>query len=124
MPTRKLATSLRAALRHLPASDIPLPPVVEINWISAEEMCRVHQEFLADPTLTDVITFHHGEILVCPLVARQEAAKYGHSYQRELLFYALHGLLHLLGWDDETVTGRRKMHQTQSKILRLIEPKN
>ena len=117
---RRLGTFLRAALKHLPTTGTPLPPAVAIHWISSQEMCRVHQEFLDDPSLTDVITFHHGEILICPQVAHLEAPRHGHTYEQELLFYALHGLLHLLGWNDQTTAQRQRMHREQSRILQII----
>ena len=73
-----------------------------------------------DPALTDVITFDHGEILVCPLVAKQEATAHGHTFEEEVLFYAIHGLLHLLGWDDKTPVQRKRMHREQSRILKCV----
>jgi len=123
LPMRKLATSLRTALKVLPKSGTPLPSKVEINWISQKEMSRVHQEFMNDASLTDVITFHHGEILICPKVALQQAKAHGHSYEQELLFYALHGLLHLLGWNDHSTADRNKMHREQSRIMRVLSGK-
>ncbi len=40
-----------------------------------------------------------GELILCEKRAREQAIKYNHSYQREVGFLVLHGLLHLLGFD-------------------------
>lgn len=90
---------------------------VEISLISDEEIARVHSEFMDDPTATDVITFHHGEILVSADTARREGPEHGHSLQEELLLYLIHGLLHLNGHTDLQESDRRQMHECQDRIL-------
>ncbi len=83
-------------------------------------MARVHGDFLGDPTETDVITFPYGEILVCPAVARDRAPGYGLEVEQEVLLYALHGLLHLAGYDDTTPEAARKMARAQSRLLKRV----
>jgi len=83
-------------------------------------MARVHGDFLGDPTETDVITFPYGEILVCPAVARDRAAGYGLEVEREVLLYALHGLLHLAGYDDTTPEAARRMARAQTRLLKRV----
>ena len=85
-------------------------------------MARVHRVFLGDPAVTDVITFPYGEILVCPAVARERAAEYGLDTEREVLLYALHGLLHLSGYDDRTPSLTQEMARAQARLLeRLLD---
>lgn len=120
MPTKRLQRLLPRVLELLPEGKFALPLEIDIVAVSTREMCRVHEEFMGDPTVTDVITFHHGEILICPAVAQAEAALHGHSYEQELLFYMIHGLLHLLGWDDRTTAQRRAMHRAQSRLLKQL----
>ena len=83
-------------------------------------MIRVHGDFFGDPTETDVITFPYGEILVCPAVARERATEFGHDVEHEILLYALHGLLHLAGYDDTTPTLARAMTRAQSRLLQRV----
>ena len=83
-------------------------------------MARVHGDFLGDPTETDVITFPYGEILICPAVARDHAAEYDVEVEREILLYALHGLLHLAGYDDTTSTAAQIMAADQAKLLKRV----
>jgi len=83
-------------------------------------MARVHGDFLGDPTETDVITFPYGEILVCPAVARDRAAEYGLKVEQEILLYALHGLLHLAGYDDTTSEAAKEMATAQARLLKQV----
>ena len=83
-------------------------------------MARVHADFLDDPTETDVITFPYGEIIVCPAVARDRAPEFRQSVDDEVLLYALHGLLHLAGYDDTKPAAAKKMAEAQEKLLRRI----
>ncbi|MDB5173941.1 MAG: putative rRNA maturation factor [Phycisphaerales bacterium] len=79
------------------------------------------------PGPTDVLTFplefdcdgHEtaGEVVICvPEAARQAKAR-GTRVETELLLYALHGMLHLSGFDDRTDRGFRRMHQEEDNIL-------
>lgn len=83
-------------------------------------MARVHGDFLGDPTETDVITFPYGEILVCPAVARDRAAEFGLEVEQEVLLYALHGLLHLAGYDDTTPKLAGEMSKAQARLLKQV----
>jgi probable rRNA maturation factor len=91
----------------------------------------LHGQFFADPTPTDVITFPSGElpgdggylgdVVVSVETAADQAADVGHSVAREVAFLALHGLLHLCGYDDATSEDRHEMHRRQSQYLAAWE---
>ena len=97
-------------------------PVVEISIVSDDAIAKVHAEFMDDPTPTDVITFHHGEILISADTARARAEDFGHPLLRELLLYVIHGLLHLNGHEDQDEADRRQMHEIQDRILDDVWP--
>lgn len=90
---------------------------IEVSLISDAEIARVHGEFLQDPTPTDVITFHHGEILISTETAARQAVEHGQTFDHELALYIVHGLLHLAGWDDHDPAEARAMAETQQRIL-------
>ena len=100
-------------------SDAPLTNLeeVEISFVSDEAIAQVHADFMSDPTPTDVITFHHGEILISLDTAKRQATEHGETYEREAALYVIHGLLHLAGWEDYEETERAEMHRLQSQIL-------
>jgi probable rRNA maturation factor len=117
---RPLLRRLKSALPLLPR---PLPAnlsAIQFVLVDRATMARVHGDFLGDPTETDVITFPYGEILVCPAVARDRAADYGLKVEQEVLLYALHGLLHLAGYDDTTPALAKEMARAQDKLLKQI----
>ncbi|MDR0854836.1 MAG: GTPase Era [Christensenellaceae bacterium] len=61
-----------------------------------------------------------GEIVICLTVAQAQAKEYGHSFEREVAFLAIHGLLHLLGYDHETEAEEKLMQTTAEAILERV----
>jgi len=94
-----------------------LPAEVEITLLGEAAIAKVHGEFLDDPTPTDVITFEHGEILIGVPIAAANARKFRHPVDHEVALCAIHGLLHLLGYDDLTEKEKVIMHARQEEIL-------
>jgi probable rRNA maturation factor len=72
----------------------------------------LNRQFLAKDYATDVLSFPAdelgvlGDVVIALGVARRQAAAAGHSLSIELRVLALHGLLHLLGYDHENDDGR------------------
>ena len=116
--------------KHLPAAHALLkPPLRELTvaLVGDRRMGELHQRFLDIRGPTDVLTFPletdsrgratAGEVVVCVPEARRRAREAGTALQSELLLYALHGLLHLSGFDDRTARGFAAMHRTEDDIL-------
>lgn len=86
---------------------------------------RMNREFRGIDRATDVLSFPAGEedggflgdIAISLERARAQAAEYGHSLARELSFLAVHGTLHLLGYDHIEEGERAEMFGIQEKIL-------
>ena len=102
------------------------PPLIALQEIEAsivtdEAIGKVHEDFLGDPTPTDVITFHHGEIIVSADTAAREGPPHGHSLDEELLLYLIHGLMHLAGWDDHEPDEAAEMKQRQEAVLGKVK---
>lgn len=90
---------------------------LEVTLLSDLEIAGVHGEFLDDPTPTDVITFHHGEILISLETAARQAPLHGFNAADEVTLYLIHGLLHLAGWDDHDPTEAAAMATLQHSLL-------
>ncbi len=120
MRVRLLQRQLKAALPLLPGTLPADLDLIDIVLVDRATMAAVHGDFLGDRTETDVITFPYGEILVCPAVAQDQAPGHGLKVDHEILLYALHGLLHLAGYDDTKPAQARQMAQAQEKLLQRV----
>lgn len=58
-----------------------------------------------------------GSVVICKSRAREQAAEYGHSYQREVCYLAVHGFLHCLGYDHETEEQKAVMRAREEEIM-------
>lgn len=58
-----------------------------------------------------------GDVVVSLPAARCQAADYGHDFRREVAFLTVHGVLHLLGYDHDTETGRQLMRAREEAAL-------
>lgn len=98
-----------------------LPSIVEITIVSDRVITKVHADFLNDPTPTDVITFAHseefGEILIGAETVAAHAEHFSQPLDHEVARCAIHGLLHLLGYDDMTPEEHILMHAQQEALL-------
>ena len=96
---------------------------IEVAVVSDRVIAAVHRKFMKIDGATDVITFHHGEIVISAETARSCAVRLEHPVEEELALYTVHGLLHLNGFDDHSKASRARMHAVQRRILRacLIE---
>jgi len=115
---RIVEVALPLCVRKPRKNGATLPPEVEITLLGEAAIAKVHGEFLEDPTPTDVITFEHGEILIGVPIAATNAKKFRHPADHEVALCAIHGLLHLLGYDDLTENERLIMHTCQEEILK------
>lgn len=62
-----------------------------------------------------------GDIVICKSRALEQAKEYGHSFEREFCFLALHGLLHLLGFDHIEKSDEKVMFSLQDRILKKAQ---
>lgn len=110
------------ALAHAAIGDSPLYHLatLEVAMVDDETSDRVHRDFMNIEGATDVITFHHGEIVIGAEVAARQAAEYGEPLARELLRYLVHGLLHLAGHEDGNPDERTAMESAQENIVSML----
>lgn len=58
-----------------------------------------------------------GSVVICKAVAERQAEEYGHPFERELFYLAVHGLCHLFGYDHIEESDRTKMRAKEEKVL-------
>jgi len=102
---------------------------LRVHLINDNEMSDAHLAHCGIAGTTDVITFNlHSEpgtsldadLLVCIDEAQRQANDRGHTLERELLLYILHGILHCLGYDDTDDESFEAIHAREDEILRAI----
>lgn len=104
------------------------PRVVRVSIVGDEEMTRLHVVHLGIPTTTDVLTFvdeapvplAEADIAVCIDEAARQSSIRGITLERELLLYAIHGVLHGAGFDDRNPDSFARMHAEEDRILGLM----
>lgn len=109
---------VRSVLAHLKVD----PQEVSLYFVSENEIQALHAQFFQDPTPTDCISFpldesHLGEIFVCPSVAIQYGMKHQIDPYVETSLYVVHGLLHLLGYDDLEPKLKRTMRKKEKSCM-------
>ena len=105
--------------------------IFSIIFVNDEEIQQINREYRGIDRITDVISFAFednqdlmyndirmlGDIYICIPQMKRQAVDYGHSEKRELSFLAVHGLLHLLGYDHMKKEDEIKMFSLQELIL-------
>lgn len=61
-----------------------------------------------------------GELVLCPMVIRKDAKKYGITFKTELYRIFIHGLLHLAGYDHEKDADFKRMSRKEEQYLSLV----
>ncbi len=110
------------AMEHAAAQDSPLSHLATLEVALVDDLTsdQVHRDFMDIEGPTDVITFHHGEIVIGAEVAERQAAEYGEPLAREILRYLVHGLLHLAGHEDAEPEERATMEAAQETIVAVL----
>lgn len=118
---------LDAALEHEKVTNA----IFSIVFVEDEEIHKMNREYRGVDRVTDVISFAFednndivyneirmlGDIFICIPQMKRQAKEYGHSEKRELSFLAVHGILHLLGYDHMTEEDEKVMFALQELIL-------
>ena len=61
-----------------------------------------------------------GDIVISAERAREQAGEYGHSFEREIVYLAVHGTLHLLGYDHEEEIDKQEMRSKEEEVMALL----
>lgn len=113
---------------------------VSVTFCGADEIKRLNAEFRNKDSVTDVLSFPMlengeidedeivegecvplGDIVICAERAEEQAKEYGHSFEREICFLAVHSTLHLLGLDHEAdKADELYMNRVQEEILQKM----
>jgi probable rRNA maturation factor len=98
---------------------------LEINIVDSNKIVEINKKYLNHDTTTDIITFNYskdnysldGEIFISLHDAIFNSKKYKVTLNIEILRLIIHGFLHLLGYDDTTITKKRVMKKMENKLV-------
>ncbi|RPF55597.1 rRNA maturation RNase YbeY [Aquisalibacillus elongatus] len=115
---------------------------LSVSFVNNADIQEINRDYRGKDQPTDVISFamqeqggeelqisgvdlpdHLGDIIISVERAEQQAEEYQHSFQRELGFLTVHGFLHLLGYDHQTVEEEKEMFERQEHILEEFDLK-
>ncbi len=97
---------------------------MNIVFLDKDQIQEMNRTYRNIDKVTDVISFpdqdenYIGDIFICLDRAKEQAVDYGHSIEREIGFLAVHGYLHLLGYDHHTEAEEKEMFAKQEEILK------
>ncbi len=104
---------------------------LNVLLVDEQEMTDLHIEWMGEDGPTDVLSFpmdeirpHSnsvgilGDIVLCPSIAREQAAIAGHSFEHELAILSAHGLLHVVGFDHASDVEEKEMFDLQESLVK------
>ena len=98
------------------------------NFVNADEIHRINKKYLKHDFTTDIITFNYsgkndnldGEIFISVDDALQNSKKFKVTLDNEILRLVIHGILHLVGYDDIKPADKRKMKLEENRLVKLF----
>ena len=123
--------------------EVDEPSELSVTFMTNEDIHAINREWRGKDAPTDVISFAFdemgeeevdfmldedephllGDLVISVERCREQASDYGHSFERELGFLAIHGFLHLLGYDHMTPEEEAEMTKRQEEVLAHFELK-
>lgn len=125
----------RAVAETLSAEEFTQNCEASVTLVTEDEIRRLNNEYRQKDSVTDVLSFPMytrdellsesgeeripiGDIVICVVRAKEQAAAYGHPLEREIAFLTVHSVLHLLGYDHEiSPEAEKEMFLRQEEIL-------
>jgi probable rRNA maturation factor len=128
--------AITAVARHV-LDSLGVNPMAELSILVVDTaaMSTLHKQWMDLDGPTDVMAFPMdtlddkpgmetdpgpallGDVILCPEIARQQAAAAGHSTDAELFLLTTHGVLHLLGYDHDDPESEREMFTLQARLV-------
>lgn len=101
-------------------------PDLEVSLLLTddEEIGELHDQFLGDPSPTDVMSFEMddgAELVVSVETATRVANEAGHDVDAEVALYIVHGMLHTVGYDDIDDADRQRMREAERAIMNNLQ---
>ncbi len=96
---------------------------ISVNLINDKKIIEVNKKFLNKKSHTDIISFKTDQtidILISIDTAKKQAKEFNNSFEKEIFYLIIHGILHFSGYNDYSINSRNKMLKKQDIILKKI----
>ena len=100
---------------------------ISIVFSNNDYVLEVNKQFLSHDFYTDIITFNYneddfisGDLIISIDMVRENAEKYEETFEHELHRVVVHGILHLLGLNDETKKEEAAMRIAENDALKML----
>lgn len=114
----------RAWLKIVAESEIRRLGDINIIFCSDNYVLEINQKYLSHDYFTDIITFDYcegevisGDLFISVDSVRENALEYGTDFKEELNRVIVHGVLHLIGYDDHTPKDIKQMRAKENYYL-------
>jgi probable rRNA maturation factor len=120
LPIRSLISKVENLLNDFKVKEA----VITFIYMDNDDIQELNNQFLEHNYPTDVITFSlednriDGEVYIGAQIAENQAQEYKVTIKNECIRLAIHGTLHLLGYEDDTEEKRSEMHQLENKYIK------
>ncbi|MEX0722906.1 MAG: rRNA maturation RNase YbeY [Gracilimonas sp.] len=109
--------------------------MVELVYVDEQEIIRINKEHLDRDYITDIISFRYddgqensnntaieGTLFCCAPRIIEQAAEFKQAKEEEFRRIFIHGLLHLIGYEDDSEAKKKEMTDLENKYLKLAKP--
>jgi len=103
---------------------------INVVLLDSDTIRQYNRDFLQHDYPTDTISFTseyrqneghlEGEVLICTEIAKERAEEFSWTAEEEMLLYVVHGMLHLIGFDDTTSEQRTVMQEKERTYLATL----
>lgn len=104
---------------------------VEIVYVGEEKIVEINKEHLDRDYVTDIITFRYderddnqdieGTLFCCAPRIQEQAEEFGESTEKEFARIFIHGLLHLMGYEDQSAKNKKQMTAKEDLYLQFFD---
>jgi len=129
------ALAERVVRETLAAAGVAKEAEVSVVFVDDEYIRRLNRQYRGVDCPTDVLSFALlegepligkeeelilGDVVVSLPAAQRQSEEYGHSLAREVAYLIVHGVLHLIGYDHQTVEQKQVMREKEEAVLEML----
>jgi probable rRNA maturation factor len=96
---------------------------LEVIFLSNAAIGALNKRYKHKDSPTDVLSFNLdglGEVIISSDMALKNAVFFGTTFEKEVVLYVIHGILHLFGYEDETLKAKKRMREKEDAVMERL----